>query len=63
MKAKVYCEVTCCHCGGLAINRYYKNPKTITAIKRYVADWIWDEKLCGNLCPDCQQVLKQEGKE
>lgn len=48
---------------ALSALKEYKNPKTITAIKRHVAVWIWDEKSCGNLCPDYQQVLKQEGKE
>lgn len=50
----------CCHCGGLAYkSRYYKNASTISELKESVKDWIWDEKLCGNLCPECQKELNR----
>ena len=60
MRAKIYCEVTCCNCGGLAFGSgYYKNTATISALKDNVKNWIWDDKLCGNLCPECQKELKR----
>ena len=59
MRAKIYCEATCCHCGGLAYkSTYYKNASTISKLKEATKDWIWDEELCGNLCPECQKELK-----
>lgn len=61
MKAKIYCEVTCCNCGGFASkSRYYKNSETIARLKESTKDWVWDENLCGNLCPDCQKELKNK---
>ena len=61
MKAKIYCEVTCCRCSGLASkSRYYKNSETIARLKELTKDWVWDENLCGNLCPDCQKELKNK---
>lgn len=65
-RAKVYCEVTCNNCGGLAYgSTYYKNASTISKLKEATKDWIWDEKLGMNLCPDCQKELKgkQETEE
>lgn len=60
MKARIYCEVTCCYCGGLAFGSgYYKNKATIGALKENTKDWIWDNELYGNLCPECQKELKK----
>lgn len=62
-RARIYCEVTCCRCSCLAYtSRYYKNTETISKIKESVKDWIWDENLCGNLCPECQEDLKRLDK-
>lgn len=59
-KAKIYCEVTCSHCGNLAyMSGYYNNSKTISKLKASVNDWIWDKENCGNLCPDCQKELNK----
>lgn len=58
MKAQIYCEVTCCHCGGLAgESQYYKNQNTIRRLKEDTKDWIYLKELLGNLCPDCQKEL------
>lgn len=58
MKAKIYCEVTCCHCGGLAgYSEYYRNQDTIRRLKEDTKDRIYSEKHFGNLCPDCQKEL------
>ena len=58
-RAKVYCEVTCNNCGSLACgSTYYKNASTISKLKDATKDWIWDEELGMNLCPDCQEELK-----
>ena len=58
MKAKIYCEVTCNDCGGLALgSKYYKNPTTISKLKELTKDWIWDEERCVNVCPECQKKL------
>lgn len=60
MKARIYCEVMCCNCGGLAYkSTYYKNTSTISELKESVKDWIWDDKLHGNLCPECQKELNR----
>ena len=60
MKARIYCEVTCCNCGGLAYkSTYYKNTTTISELKEATKDWVWDDKLYGNLCPECQKELKR----
>lgn len=60
MRARIYCEAMCCHCGVLAYkSTYYKNTSTISQLKESVKDWIWDEELCGNLCPECQKELKR----
>ena len=60
MKAKIYCEVICCHCGGLAYkSKYYRNTSTISELKEATKDWIWDDELHGNLCPECQKELKR----
>jgi hypothetical protein len=29
-----------------------------TKLKEATKDWIWDEELCMNLCPNCQKELK-----
>ena len=63
MKARIYCEVTCCICGGLAYkSTYYKNSSTISELKEATKDWIWDDKLHGNLCPECQKELENWNK-
>ena len=63
-RAKVYCEVTCYHCGGLAYESgYYRNPLTISKLKEGVKDWIWDDEMGGNLCPCCQKCLKTTRKK
>ena len=60
MRAKIYCEVTCCHCGGLANkSTYYRSVQTISELKEATKDWIWDDKLGGNLCPGCQKELNR----
>lgn len=60
MKAKVYCDVTCGNCGSLAYgSSYYKNTSTISKLKEATKDWIWDKELYMNLCPDCQNELKE----
>lgn len=54
-KAKIYCEVICGKCGALACNsKYYKNAFTISSLKENTKDWIWDDKLAMNVCPDCK---------
>lgn len=61
MKARIYCEVTCCNCGGLAYESgYYRNASTISELKEATKDWVWDDKLGGNLCPGCQEDLKKD---
>ena len=59
MNAKIYCEVTCCNCGGV-IGRYYRNAESISILKEHVKDWVWDNELFGNLCPECQKELKKK---
>ena len=63
-RAKVYCEVTCCHCGGLAYgSQYYENATTISNLKEKTKDWIWSDEFCGNLCPECQEELKKKPEQ
>ena len=63
-KAKIYCEVTCNNCGALACaSTYYKNASTISKLKEATKDWVWDEKLSMNLCPECQEELKKASEE
>lgn len=64
MRAKVYCEVTCGNCGGVAFRSgYYKNASTISKLKEYTKDWEWDEKSGMNVCPACQEELKRKPEE
>lgn len=61
--AKVYCEITCNSCGALlAGSGYYKNASIISRLKTNAkeAGWIWDEVFGGNLCPTCQEDIKEE---
>ena len=61
MKAKVWCEVTCCLCGTLACkSRYYTNPTSIAELKKEVSDWVWDKEIGGNLCPKCLEKEKKK---
>ena len=61
MKAKIWCECICTECGGMAAgSTYYNNPETISSLKKYVNDWIYDEDLGGNICPECQAKIKQK---
>lgn len=63
-RAKIYCEVTCLNCGGLAYGSgYYKNASTISKLKELTKDWVYDEKLGMNLCPECQKELKKKAEE
>ena len=63
-KAKIYCEVTCGSCGVLTCaSTYYKNTSTISKLKDATKDWIWDEELNINLCPECQEELKKTSEE
>lgn len=58
-KAKIYCEVTCNRCGALAMgSSYYRNASTISKLKNYTKDWVYDDDFGGNLCPDCQNENK-----
>lgn len=59
-RAVIWCEVSCSNCGGV-IGFYYKNAKTISALKRKAKDW----KYCGeegNLCPDCYKEWKNKNE-
>lgn len=59
-QAKIFCEVTCNRCGALsAASAYYKNTSTISKLKQYTNDWIYDEDFGGNLCPSCQSDLRK----
>lgn len=59
-KPKIYCEITCGFCGGLAyMSGYYKDSSTISELRRTTKNWIWDEEHGTNLCPDCQEKLKR----
>ena len=63
VKAKIYCEVICCHCGGLAFGSgYYRNSSTISKLKEKTKDWVWSDEYSGNLCPDCQGELKNKSE-
>lgn len=61
MRAKIYCEVTCFHCGGLAsASGYYQNADTIRQLKKATKNWV---NIDGdNLCPDCQRKFKAGGQ-
>lgn len=64
-KAKVYCEITCNSCGALLKGSgYYKNASIISKLKSNANEsgWIWDEEFGGNLCPKCQEEIKEERK-
>lgn len=56
-KALIWCEVICCHCGGMAISSDFYSPETIRKLKAETKDWIRTE--VGNLCPECQAKLKE----
>ena len=58
-RAKIYCEVVCGNCGRISYKSgYYRNTQTISYLKDSVRDWIWDDEMGMNLCPDCQEELK-----
>lgn len=62
-KAKIYCEITCNSCGVvLKGSGYYKNSSIISKLKSIASEdgWVWDEELCGNLCPRCQEEIEFE---
>ena len=64
-KAKVYCEITCNSCGALLKGSgYYKNASIISKLKSNANEsgWVWDEEFGGNLCPSCQEEVKEERK-
>ena len=52
----IFCEVTCSHCGDLAIKSGYYSPERIKALKTETKDWIRDEEY-GVLCPKCKKEL------
>ena len=53
----IYCEVTCRHCGRLAINSGYYSPERIKRLKKETKDWISTEDY-PVLCPECQEELE-----
>lgn len=58
MKARIWCEVVCCHCGCISVaSTYYANADTISKIKRETKDWIYSKEYGGNICPVCQRKL------
>lgn len=64
-RAKVYCEITCNSCGNLLKGSgYYKNSSIISKLKETAKkeNWIWDEEFGGNLCPNCQEEIKEQRK-
>ena len=61
-RAKIYCDSTCCVCGS-TLGRYYENHSTISSLKEELQDWIWDDELQGNVCPSCQEDLKNKDVE
>lgn len=61
MRAKIYCEVTCAHCGALAsASGYYRNAETISRLKKDTKDWVCVDG--DNLCPDCYRKRKVGGR-
>ena len=65
-RAKVYCEITCNSCGTLLIGSgYYKNASIISKLKSNANEsgWVWDEEFGGNLCPSCQEEVKEERRK
>ena len=64
-RAKVYCEITCNSCGTLLKGSgYYKNVSIISKLKENAKEynWVWDEEFGGNLCPSCQEEIKEQRK-
>lgn len=62
MNAKIYCEITCNHCGSVLLGSgYYKNTSIIAKLKENAkqSGWIWDNNFGGNLCPACRNELKE----
>ena len=43
---------------------YYKNDSIISKLKENAKEdnWVWDEEFCGNLCPECQEEIKEQRK-
>ena len=57
MKAKIYCQVECIHCGGTEYIQYH-NAKTISYLKEKTKDWVCING-ADNLCPECyKEYLK-----
>ncbi len=62
-RAKIYCEIICNNCGALLKGSgYYNNSSIISRLKENAkeSNWIWSEEFCGNLCPDCQEEMKNK---
>lgn len=57
-KARIWCEVICNSCGGMAAASGYYSPETIKRLKAETKDWKRDY-FYGNLCPECQAKLAE----
>lgn len=50
MKARIWCEVICDHCGAM-VGHFYRNAQTIQRLKGETTDW---KEIDGvNVCGDC----------
>ena len=60
MKVNIWMEVQCARCGLIA-GRNYRNEKSVSELKEFTKDWIFD-KAHGNLCQECQKTIKERMK-
>lgn len=60
-RVKIWCDITCSHCGVIADNSGYYSPARIKALKQETKKWENDETR-GILCPHCAKELKENGE-
>ena len=58
-RAKIWIECACCNCGTVC-GRFYRNRESISRLKHNTRNWMYDEKLGGNLCSECVREQKKE---
>lgn len=56
-KLLIWCEVMCGRCGNLAHGEYYRGHDTIKRCDIASKNWIDDDVIYGNLCPECQKQI------
>ena len=57
-RAVIWCEVCCSQCDEV-IGRVHCNSEDIRILEEATKDWTYDP-VYGNLCPECQETLKDE---